>query len=107
MNNMPTELRNELAKDKYYKRCSIEDANCKGRITWEHAMEFRGSQVQERWAIIPLCWRHHLGDLLNKEKNHWIALSRATEEDLDKYPRAKDRWIQELKYLNTKYGKEK
>jgi hypothetical protein len=51
-------------------------------------MTYAGRQVQEKWAIVPLCWHHHLGPGLDKKANRLIALARATEEDLAKYPRA-------------------
>lgn len=87
MNNLPTKLREELAADPYYRFCARADENCAGRITWEHAFEYAGRQIQERWAIIPLCWFHHLGAGLNKTINRQIAVVRATPEDRKRYPR--------------------
>lgn len=105
---MPKALRDELAADPYYSKCCLQvipGHTCSGRITWEHALEYKGRQIQEKFAIIPLCWESHLGGGLNKKRNHWVALSRATEEDWKKYDRARDRWMQELRYLNKLYGK--
>lgn len=87
MRPIPEKLRNELANDKFYKVCARYDNDCSGRITWEHAFLYAGRQVNERWAIIPLCWYHHLGEGLNKKINRKIALSRASKEDLKKYPK--------------------
>lgn len=103
MNNIPLSLREEMAADPYYKVCARKSKACNGRITWEHAWIYAGKQIQEKWAIIPLCWYHHLGDGLHKEKNQAISLFRATPEDLAKYPK-KD-WEQSLKYFKEKYGK--
>lgn len=95
----------------YYKICArrvTDGSNCAGRITWEHAMIYAGKQVNEEWAIIPLCERHHGvnnyqdGGVLDKQMNQYIALSRATEEELDRYP--KSNWKHQLKYLKTLYG---
>lgn len=81
MNKIPTKLRQQLSNDPYYYKCVRENKECSGRITWEHAMTYAGKQIQERWAIIPLCWYHHLGNGLHKLTNQIIATSRATNED--------------------------
>lgn len=89
MNRIPEKLRAELAADPEYTRCSLQGYEpCDGRITWEHVFTFAGKQVQERWAIIPLCERHHGVGLyadqgtLNKRRNQWVALNRATDVEL-------------------------
>lgn len=76
-----------MSEDPYYKACARLNDDCSGRITWEHAWIYAGRQINERWAIIPLCWYHHLGDGMNKRENQRISLARASEEDLKKYPR--------------------
>lgn len=101
MNNMPPNLRKELSKDPYYLRCAREGKDCSGRVTWEHAWIYGGKQIQEKWAIIPLCWFHHLGAGMVKWINQLLSLIRATPEDLAKYPK-KD-WKQELLNLMHKY----
>ena len=88
---IPEKLRKELSKDSYYKKCSrkevFNDHECQGRIRLEHSLIYGGRQIQERWAIVPLCEFAHSvdnfqdGGILNKEKNLYIALSRATIED--------------------------
>jgi len=95
MHPIPPKLRRELSEDPYYKTCARADKTCKGRITWEHAVLYAGKQVQERWAILPLCeWHHSVnqfqdGGALNKRLNKEIAMARATPEDRAKYPRLK------------------
>lgn len=96
-----------MSDDPYYKKCvRNSEGTCKGRITWEHAFIYAGKQINEKWAIIPLCEFHHdlgiyqgNGDL-DKDLNQLIALDRATSEDLAKYPR-KD-WRQIYEYLENK-----
>lgn len=86
-----------MQTDPYYEQCARKpDGNCKGRITWEHAITYQGRQLNEKWAIIPLCAYHHAvdeyqdtGDLW-KERNIWIALNRATDEELEKVSKAVD-----------------
>lgn len=98
MNNMPLSLRKELADDPYYKTCARKSDECSGRITWEHVWIYAGRQIQERFAVIPLCWHHHLGDGLDKRENEMISIGRATIQDLKKYPR-KDWWNYVRRYL--------
>lgn len=75
---------------------------CAGRITWEHALTYKGKQIQERFAIIPLCYEYHLGNALNKERNQWVALNRMSDDDERKYQRAN--FKQKRNYLNKKFG---
>lgn len=83
---IPEKLGQEMSEDPYYQICARENGDCGGRMTWEHVFLYAGKQIQEKWAIIPLCWRHHLGDKLVKKINREIALRRATLEDLGGYP---------------------
>lgn len=110
MKRIPDKLKRELAIDPEYKYCSLlGGGDCDGNITWEHAIIYGSNQVQEKWAIIPLCARHHAvneyqdAGTCNKEKNVWVALNRATDEELIKYSKAIN-WIRERARLNTKYG---
>jgi hypothetical protein len=115
MNNIPRKLREEMASDPYYGMCArqalFHDHVCgadplTGKlIEWEHAIKYKGKQLQEKWAIVPLCYEAHRGNLLDKDKNRYIALSRASNKDLASYDRAD--FIQQKTYLEEKYGKEK
>jgi len=75
---------------------------CGGRITREHALIYAGKQIDEAWAIVLICARHHSVDqyqdngLLDKEKNIWIALNKATDEELIKYSKV-------INYINERY----
>lgn len=103
MRPIPPKLRKQIDENPYYKTCARKgDGYCDGRITIEHAFIWGGRQINELWAFVPLCWHHHLGLSLDKRKNQWIAINRATKEDLKKYPN-KD-WQQLKIYLNKKYG---
>lgn len=89
--------------------CALKDGNCGGRITWEHTLTYGSNQIDEAWAIIKLCEAHHSvgmyqdNGLLNKEKNIWVALNRATDEELLKYSKAIP-YIEKRERLNKKYG---
>lgn len=110
MNNVPPALRKQLASDPEYKKCALRNhGNCDGRITWEHAIIYAGKQVQERWAIVPLCEKHHgVGKWMDagtmaKERNVWCALNRATDDELRAISKVVN-WIRERTRLNEKYG---
>lgn len=95
-------MRAEMSEDPFYQRCMRRcEGTCSGRITWEHAYIYAGSQIQEIWAIIPLCEHHHLYEGLDKELNQYLALTRASETDLMKYPRVD--WGQKKQFLFKKY----
>lgn len=101
-----------MLDDPYYKVCAragLHGHICDGRITFEHVLIYAGRQVQEYWAIIPLCECGHsvdhyqdMGDL-NKSINVWIALNRATDDELRKYSKAVN-YIQLRATLNLQYG---
>ena len=83
---MPSKLRWECAADPYFDVCARSNAECEGRITWEHALMYAGKQIQVKFAVIPLCEYHHLGKGMIKKVNEVIAMGRATAEDKKKYP---------------------
>ena len=104
MRKIPLKLRKEMSDDPYYKSClRKKEGNCKGRITWEHCWMYAGKQINEKWAIIPLCEYHHLGQGLNKKLNHWFSVNRMTEDDIKKYP--KFNWLREKIILNKLFKK--
>ena len=93
-----------------YRKYFLNDHECGGRkFTLEHAIIYAGKQLDEFWAIVPLCAYSHSVDeyidsgILNKEINEWIAIGRASSSDLAKYP--KRDWGQRMRYLESKYGK--
>lgn len=97
--------------DQYYKQCARRDeGDCKGRITIEHALIYGGRQLDEIWALLPICAYHHGvdqfqdGGKLNKEKHIWLALCRATDEQLKAISKAEN-YIAMRERLNGKYNK--
>lgn len=104
MRPIPIVLRQELSNDIYYSKCARKnDGFCEGRITWEHVFIYAGRQINEKWAILPLCEYHHLGKGLDKDKNRWLALNRTEFKDLSKYPKVD--WVQLRKHLSCIYPK--
>lgn len=112
MSVIPLKLRASLSVDPEYKVCARSGLHghvCAGGITWEHAIIYAGRKVQERWAIIPLCEFGHSinrfqdGGDLKKEINIWIALNRASDDELRAISKVVD-YIYQRNYLNSKYG---
>lgn len=106
MRPIPVKMRKEIAADPFMKNCARTDdsENCDGCITWEHCWIYAGKQINEPWAIIGICEYHHFGEGMDKDRNQYISLQRATDEDLAKYP-IKD-WEQIKKYLASKFENE-
>ncbi len=112
MKAIPKKLKEQILNDPEYLVCAkygYLGHVCHGRITLEHAVIYAHNQVQERWAIIPLCAYGHSVDYhqdggdLNKEINLWIALNRATDDELFAVSKAID-YKRERTRLNQKYG---
>lgn len=110
---IPKKLRAEMGNDPFYSLCArnivLNDHICHADpltgklIDWEHAIRYAGSKVNEKWAIIPACWWSHRGPGLKKEIHVWIALNRATDEELLAHSKAID-LIRERARLNAIYG---
>lgn len=112
MKKIPPPLKEELNADPDYGYCmkyGHHGHTCDGRITFEHSIIFAGSQLQVKFAILSLCEYGHGVDRfqdggdLNKEINEWIALSRATEEEIQSINKT-GMYPQRIKYLYGKYG---
>lgn len=109
MRKLSTKSKRAIETDEFYEKCCRRDeGDCKGRITIEHALIYASRQIDEPFALLPVCAYHHAVDeyqdcgKLDKKKHEWIAISRMTPEDKEKYN--KRNWDQELSYLNSVYG---
>lgn len=89
------------------------DGGCAGRTTWEHALIYAGKQVDEAWAIVILCERHHsVGayqdcGALDKRENERLALNQATDEELREYSKAVDYIAMRDRLNNAKVQEQK
>lgn len=103
MRPIPLKMRDEMHNDPFYKKCcAVGLGYCAGRVQWHHVWIYAGKQINEVWAIVPACERHH--DQVQKEPKvrrffEKLSLDRATFDDLVLYPK-KD-WEQIRKDLNT------
>lgn len=111
---MPPKLRQELQNDPEYTLCALTGYDelagpCGGRLTREHALIHAGSKIQEKWAIPPICARHHGVDEYQdagtqvKDLCVWVSLNRATHEELLRFSKAIN-YIWKRDVLNAKYG---
>lgn len=112
MNNIPKKLKKVIISESRQKVCVMygqEGHLCDGRITFDHAIIFGGKQLQEDWAILPLCAKGHGVDEFQghanvaKEKRTWIALNRAPGNRLMEISKAMD-YVAYRERLNKKYG---
>jgi hypothetical protein len=107
---IPKSLLSDILNDRYYRNCiRYKEGTCRGRITFEHTEIYKGRQIQEKWAIVPLCSYHHAvleyqdcGDF-NKELGQAVALNRATDKELEKYSKTID-YKRRRDYLKQKYA---
>lgn len=113
MTKIPLKVRKEIEADLNYRSCALHGIYghvCGGRITMEHALIYAGKQIQEKWAIVPICARgqevDHYQDAhtMNKEMNQWVALNQGTEDDFKRFPRAFPSYYEQRQRLNRKYG---
>lgn len=85
MRPIPKKLREQLAQDPFMKRCCFPGCS-EIRVEWHHVFLYAGKQINERFSIVPACVFHHRGKGFDKRTFERIALSRATQEELDRYP---------------------
>ena len=81
-----------MQNDPYYERCCVTgEHRTRTKIDWHHNLIYAGRQVNEKWCILPLArWVHDKANRSDiKQYLDWIMLNRATDEDLDRYPKAK------------------
>lgn len=108
MTSIPLAVREALANDPWMTKCVHRylknPSPCEGRVEWDHSVFFRGRQVQEPFAIVPACYRHHRGGQLDRNLHTLFALQRATNKTLVAHSKAED-LLQKRAYLMKKYGK--
>lgn len=86
MTPIPPKLRKEIDSNPFYKNCALygwHGHECEGRITMDHTIIYAGRQLQELWAITPVCAKAHGVDGYRdnqelQELRLWVALNRAS-----------------------------
>lgn len=87
---IPPEIREKLSQDPFMTRCCIADETCQGRIEWNHHFQFAGRRMNDPWGILPMCTSHHRREAQFRDRLDIIMVSRATEEELAPYCKAKN-----------------
>lgn len=112
MTKIPAKVKKEILADPEYKVCMLRAYPghvCGGRITLEHALIYGGKQVQSKLGIISVCAagqevdRYQDAHTMDKDLNHWVALNRASEEELVSISKAID-YRRRKAWLDAKYG---
>ena len=96
MRPIPPKLKEELNADPFMKLCCLCGVI---KVQFHHAIEYKGSQLNERWAIVPACKECHDNRL---EELQLKALNRATKEELARISKAES-FEQRRLYLTGKY----
>ena len=97
MNHIPTKVKTALSNDPFMKACCLTQDP---RAEWHNVWTYKGKQIQEVWAIVPLSLRKHRigGEAFHNsckdtiEQCQIISLTRCKslgmwDEMLKKYPR--------------------
>jgi hypothetical protein len=108
MRPIPPKMRQELEKLPRMKACTLSRlqsvyGHCEGKLDWHHVWIYAGRQINELWAILAGCQRHHRmvdSDAAIRASFQTASLALATDEDLAKYPRAN--WPQLKRALGMK-----
>ncbi len=107
MNHIPKHLNDEMNEDPFYKLCCFHriDHGPTVRIERHHNLIFAGKQVQEKWAILPICQAVHekANEKHIRERLDWIMLNRAPEERLRYYGKVINFFFRKGQ-LNTQFG---
>lgn len=100
---IPLKMRREMDADSYYHRCAITGTTSE-KIEWHHNLRYGGTNVQEKFCIIPLAKSIHDKITQYKELCDWIMCNRGTDEELLRYSKV-EKYIPMRERLNKKYGK--
>lgn len=91
MRPIPPEMKLSMAQNPFYRKCCVPKCNSH-HVEWHHQLAFGGQQVNEEFAILPLCKHHHsladtryMEDLLD-----YIMLSRATKDEIERYSKVRN-----------------
>jgi len=99
---IPDAVRDELSKSDFMKVCCFCGND---KPQWHHNLIHGGRQVQEVWAILPLCKSCH--DQVNiksfRRLADWVMWNRAPHEAIDKYSNVLN-YKAHKEHLNSMFG---
>jgi len=94
-------VKRAILKDDFYKACCRCGADT---VEWHHALQYGGSQLNEKFAIVPACHACHLAvDTTPDAKDYFkfVAISRMPGDKKMRYERYN--WNQEKKRIIEHY----
>lgn len=105
---IPKAINEQMNRDPFMKRCCLRDDECSERIERHHSITFCSKRLNEAWAILPVCSYHHRVEARYDIgiKLLWIALNRATDQELIRISKAID-YLELKKRLNKIYAPKK
>ena len=106
MRPIPPALRKQLAASQFMQQCCFKGCGHK-EVEWNHALFYAGQQINEWYAIVPLCDYHHRGNngtIWQDVRDYCerLAIEQGLEHLQIHYP--KSNWKQRYDYLK-KYEK--
>lgn len=102
MRKIPNEILLEYLSNSFSKKCCF-CGNENPQI--HHNLIHAGRQVNEVWALLPLCKFCHdkVNNVALRELADWIMYNRATDDELDKYSNVQNHKKRRY-WLNIKFG---
>lgn len=115
MTTIPKKMRAEMNLEPFYHSCArkaaLNDHECEANpitrrlIEWHHAAKYAGKKIQKRSFIVPLCWWAHEGPGKDESIGLWIALNRASDDELLELSHKGGRdYFRHRAFLNQRYG---
>jgi hypothetical protein len=104
---IPQKQKEEMASDKYYKKCCYPFPHpCSQKIEWHHNLILAGQQSNIIETILPICTYIHEEARKTeiKEILDMVMLNRMSDEQIFEISKAID-YSQRKKYLNGKFNK--
>jgi hypothetical protein len=106
MRPIPEKQKEEMASDKYYKKCCYPLKHiCSGKIEWHHNLILGGRQSNLKETILPICQNIHeqARNTEIKEVLDMVMLNRMSDSQIKQISRAID-YSHRKKYLNAKHN---
>lgn len=87
---IPQHLKDQIYLNKFFTKCCIADKDCQGRVSIHHNLIFAGKQVNEFWALLPLCGYHHYNEGRKNIKSKLnVIMRKRSNGELEKYEKIK------------------
>lgn len=108
---IPKSVKRELEEDETMKQCAVRGCKCID-LEWHHVWMFGGKQIQETWAIVALCKKHHRGangtiTRVGRIESQFASIQKLIAsgfKNLNKYQKPMDKfWENHINYFTKHY----